>query len=288
MKRIFKYTSLALVVLALTACGDKADKAADTKAETTTTAPAPASGEPAPAVVDTKELIAVGIDYAYPPYDFLDEQGQPTGFDVEILKAIGEKQGLKFTVMPSRWDELITHLDSGKYSVAIAGFARTDERMQKYQVSNTYGYGQDVIVTLDGGVTVKTFGELKNHKVLTLGDSPYIRQLEGVMGEGSANLIGEKSTSLVIKSLAAKKGDVAFMDKGTVQYYAQSFPNVKFNIVDSGSPELESYELVMLAGKEEAELMGKINAGLSQISADGTYATIYKKWFGVEPTQLPK
>lgn len=238
--------------------------------------------------MDTKELIAVGIDYAYPPYDFLDEKGQPTGFDVEILKAIGEKQGLKFAIMPSPWEELIANLDSGKYSVAIAGFARTDERMQKYQVSNTYGYGQDVIAMLDGTVTVKTFEELKNHKVLTLGDSPYIPQLEAVMGKDSPNLIGEKTTSLVIKGLASKKGDVAFMDKGTIQYYAQSFPNVKLKIVDSGSSEFEPYELVILASKNQAELMSKINTGLSQISADGTYATIYQKWFGVAPERLPK
>lgn len=272
-------TMLALSILVLTACG---------KDNTTSTSPAEQTPANAPVVVDSKELVAVGIDSAYPPYDFLDEQGQPTGFDVEILKAIGEKQGVKFTFMPSRWDELVPHLDTGKFTVALAGFARTDERMQKYQVSNTYAYGQDVIATLDGGTVVQNYADLKNHRVLTLADSPYIPQLEEVMGKGNANLIGEKSTFLVVKNLINKKAEVAFIDKGTMQYYVQSFPDMKVNMLDSGSPELEPYELVMLANKQEGELMAKINAGLSQIVQDGTYATIYKKWFGVEPAELPK
>lgn len=281
MKPQHSLAIFSLLVLALTACNKPENTTSQNPAEQTqATAQAP--------VVDVKELVAVGIDSAYPPYDFLDEKGQATGFDVEILKAIGEKQGIKFTFMPSRWEELVPHLDTGKFTIAIAGFARTDERMEKYQVSNTYGYGQDAIAMLDGVVEVKTYGELKNHKVLTLADSPYIPQLEEVMGKGSPNLVGEKSAFLVIKDLIAKKGEVAFLDKGTIQYYAQSFPDVKLKIVDSGSPEFEPYELVMLAGKQETELMAKINTGLSQIAQDGTYTTIYKKWFGVEPTQLPK
>lgn len=285
--KLVKGFGVALCLCALAGCSKESspqtknatsvDKAALTQ---TATSSAPA--------VDAKEMIAVGIDGSYPPYDFLDELGQPAGFDVEILKAIGDKQGLKFAFIPENWDNLKLSLDSKKVAVAIAGFARTDEREAEYQVSNTYAYGQDVIAMLNGTTGVKTYEDLKNKQVITLGDSPYIAQLEELMGKGNPKLIGESNSFLVVKGLINKKADVAFIDKGVIQHYAQQFPNAQLQMVDKGSPEFEAYELVILANKQEAELMKKINAGLSQIVQDGTYTAIYKKWFGVEPSQLPK
>lgn len=243
--------------------------------------------QPANSSPIAKEFI-VGVDDDYPPFDFFDEKGEATGFDVDLIRAIADKQQLALRFVPTHWNNIVENLDNKKIQLALSGFAYSDERAKKYQVSNTYAYGQDVIATLDGGTVVQNYADLKNHRVLTLADSPYIPQLEEVMGKGNANLIGEKSTFLVVKNLINKKAEVAFIDKGTMQYYVQSFPDMKVNMLDSGSPELEPYELVMLANKQEGELMAKINAGLSQIVQDGTYATIYKKWFGVEPAELPK
>lgn len=242
-------------------------------------------------VVNTSEpvtaQILVGIDSAYPPYDFRDENGQATGFDVDILKAIGAKQNLQFNFIPERWESVIDNLDKNKFKVAISGFARTSEREQKYQVSNTYAYGQDVIASLENTKAPETIAELKNSKVITLGDSPYIEQLEATMGKGSPNLIGVGNSFLVIKGLVTKQADVAFIDKGVVQHYAKSFPDVKIKIGGKGSNDFDKYELVILANKEETELMQKINAGLAEIVKDGTYSTIYKTWFGEEPKELP-
>lgn len=276
---VLKKITAAMMILALTACSEQAN-------ESVSTAPVTESQPVVPAQ-ETKDLVAVGVDTTYPPYGFLDEQGNPTGFDVDVLKAIGQKQGVKFLFMPATWDGLQSGLDNGRYAVGIAGFARTSEREEKYQVSNTYGYGQDAIVMLEGTVGIDKYTDLKNYKVLTLADSPYIPQLEELMGKDNPNLIGEKNTFLTIKNLVAKHADATFADKGVIQYYAKSFPDIKFKIVDTGSEEFEPYELVMLANKNEAELMSKINAGLTEIVVDGTYATIHRKWFGSEPPILP-
>lgn len=278
----FSITKIAAFSLAalLVACGDKDASTSTTPPPQTAPETSISASEPVTA------QILVGVDAAYPPYDFRDEKGQATGFDVDILKAIGAKQNLQFSFMPEKWENVINNLDKNKFKIAISGFARSEEREQKYQVSNTYAYGQDVIASLEKTKAPETIADLKNHKVIALSNSPYIEELEGVMGKGNANIVGAGSSYLVIQGLAQGKAEAALIDKGVAQHYAKSFPDVKIKTGGTGS-YFEPYELVILANKQEAELMQKINAGLAEIVKDGTYAQIYKTWFGEEPKMLP-
>lgn len=278
----FSITKIAAFSLAalLVACGDKDASTSTTPPPQTAPETSISASEPVTA------QILVGVDAAYPPYDFRDEKGQATGFDVDILKAIGAKQNLQFSFMPEKWENVINNLDKNKFKIAISGFARSEEREQKYQVSNTYAYGQDVIASLEKTKAPETIADLKNHKVIALSNSPYIEELEGVMGKGNANIVGAGSSYLVIQGLAQGKAEAALIDKGVAQHYAKSFPDVKIKTGGTGS-YFEPYELVILANKQEAELMQKINAGLAEIVQDGTYTQIYKTWFGEEPKTLP-
>lgn len=236
------------------------------------------------------QRVIVGVDDNYPPYDFFDKQGHATGFDVDILKAIGEKQNLQFAFIPEHWDKIYDSLDKKKYTVALSGFAYSDERAQKYQVSNTYAYGQDTIATVQANKKTRlpqTLEDLKKRKVITLGNSPYVEELENVLGKGSRNIITADSSFGILDGLVKGKADSALTDKIVAKYYIkQSFP--KANIVLTSKGEyFEPYPLVFLAHKDEAALMQKINAGLAQIIQDGTYRKIYKHWIGEEPPVLP-
>lgn len=232
----------------------------------------------------------VAVDDDYPPYDFFDDKGQATGFDVDILRAIGAKQNIPFIFKPVKWDNMVEGLENKQFQVALSGFAYSDERAEQYQVSNTYAYGQDIIVTLktDKDTHIpQTREELKNSKVITLGNSPYIEELESVLGKDNPNIIGVPNSLLMLQGLVDGTADAALTDKIVAQYYIQSFPNAKFNLTGTGD-YFEPYPLVIVAHKDEVELMKKINLGLVSIVKDGTYSKIYKNWFGEEPKQLPE
>ncbi|STZ56003.1 Sulfate starvation-induced protein 7 [Moraxella lacunata] len=244
----------------------------------------------APTPEPTLQTFVVAVDDDYPPYDFFDDKGQATGFDVDILRAIGAKQNIPFTFKPVKWDNMVEGLENKKFQVALSGFAYSDERAKQYQVSNTYAYGQDIIVTLKANEQTnipQTREELKGKKVITLGNSPYIEELESVLGKGNPNIIGVPNSLLMLQGLVDGTADVALTDKIVAQYYAQSFPNAKFNLTGTGD-YFEPYPLVIVANKDEAELMKKINAGLVEIVKDGTYSKIYQNWFGETPKQLPE
>lgn len=237
------------------------------------------------ALPDKVQTLKVGVDSDYPPYDFFDEKGQATGFDVDILRAIGEVQNLQFDFAPTEWSSIVSGLENKQFKIALSGFAYSDERAEKYQVSNTYAYGQDIIVTVKkpNVKAPKTLESLKDYTVITLGDSPYIEELESVMGKDNPNIKGVATSLMILQGLVDGDAKVALTDKTVAQYYKKSFPDVEFEFTGEGD-YFTPYPLVMVAHKDEAELMKKINAGLAQIIKNGTYATIYKKWFGVEPT----
>lgn len=280
-----KKLSLLLAVTLLAACGEP-----DAPQQAQTPPPAQPAPEQASKVEPIGDTIVVGTDAAYPPYNYRDEKGQSTGFDMDILNAIGAKQNLKFTFIPDTAEKVLPNLDAKKYKVAISGFVRSAEREQKYQVSNTYAWGQDVFATLSTTPNPpETMADVKsqNRKVLVLGGSFYVEQMEGILGKNAPNLLTANSAYHVLRGLVTGEADVAFIDKGVVQHYAKSFPDVKINLGGKGSADFDKYEMVILADKEEVELMQKINAGLAEIVKDGTYAQIYKNWFGEEPKDLP-
>lgn len=272
--------ALLTAVAILAACGgDNTSQSAQTP---------PASAAQTATIEPIGDAIVVGTDSAYPPYNFRDANGQSVGFDMDILKAIGEKQNLTFHFLPENAAQILPNLENKKYKVAISAFVRNAEREQKYQVSNTYAYGQDVIATLSTLTNPpETMADLKTRKTIVLNGTAYVEQMENVLGKNSPNLIKGDSSYMVLQGLVAGNADAAFMDKGVVQHYAQSFPDVKINMGGSGSADFDKYEMVILADKAEVELMNKINAGLTEIVKDGTYSQIYKTWFGEEPTDLP-
>lgn len=281
MNHRFKVIALALsVMLSLTAC-HKTQLLQDASSAVIN---AQTSKDKVSALPDKVQMLKVGVDSDYPPYDFFDEKGQATGFDVDILRAIGEKQNIQFEFTPTEWSDIVAGLENKQFKIALSGFAYSDERAEKYQVSNTYAYGQDIIVSVKKPKVKapKTLESLKNYTVITLGDSPYIEELESVMGKDSPNIKGVETSLQILQGLVDGEAKVALTDKTVAQYYKSSFPNVEFEFTGEGD-YFEPYPLVMVAHKDEAELMQKINAGLAQIIKDGTYATIYKKWFGVEP-----
>lgn len=119
----FVLTTLMASMLFLTAC-DKKDESS-TSATTTTQE---ATKEQPSALPENAQIFTVGIDASYPPYDFRDEHGNAIGFDVDIIKAIGEKQGFGVNVVAKDWDGLVSDFDKGVYDISLAGYYPSEER----------------------------------------------------------------------------------------------------------------------------------------------------------------
>lgn len=94
--------------------------------------------------------LRVATEGAYPPFNYLDEQGRLTGFDVDIARALcaALETECSFTAVP--WEELIPRLEAGEYDVIVASMARTPEREQRVDFTEHYYHSRSAFVARSG------------------------------------------------------------------------------------------------------------------------------------------
>lgn len=85
-----------------------------------------------------KDVLMVGVEIGYPPMEYYDNNGNPTGFDISMTKAIGEKLGLEIEFVDIAWDAIFASLDAKRYDCIISSVTITPERIEKYNVSKPY------------------------------------------------------------------------------------------------------------------------------------------------------
>lgn len=115
---------------------------------------------------EKKELI-VGTEPSFAPFEFPDKKsGEITGFDMELIKAMGKKAGFaKVTVKGMGFDALIPALDAGNIDVAIAGMSITDARKQKVNFTDPYYESGLATLVRKDNTTIKSLNDLKGKTI---------------------------------------------------------------------------------------------------------------------------
>ena len=164
-RRSFLAASAALAgtsLLALVGCGGSSDKAAATTS----------SASEASAAADTSDVIdtlTVGFDQAYPPYGFVGDDGQFTGFDLDLAAEVCKRNNWEIKLEPIDWDAKDTLLNSGAITCIWNGFTM-EGRENDYTFSEPYMLnGQVVVVKKDSGIA--SLADLAGKTVITQTDS---------------------------------------------------------------------------------------------------------------------
>ena len=162
-----------LSVTALVGCGGSPDASDDAPASDTTTE---AEDEAGTGAVDTGKLI-VGFDSSYPPYGYVGDDGEYTGFDLELAQEVAARNDWEVQLEPIDWDAKDTMLDSGAINCIWNGFTM-EGREDDYTFSDPYMLNaQVVVVRADSGIS--GFGDLSGKAVVTQVDSAAYNVLAG-------------------------------------------------------------------------------------------------------------
>lgn len=284
LKRVRQLALSVAVVSLIAGCNQSPQEGSD-KAKTSSSTASTATIATATNPANTYNIYILP---SYPPYSLLDEKGNLTGFNPDIINEIAKRQGFSVNLVPTPMNAIFDSLDKSNKGLIVTGISRNPEREAKYELSSTYGYGQDAIVTKADNTAVNTFEDLKNVKVGVQEGSASADDIIKLQGENSPNTILKKTTFLSLQGLARGELDAVIDDKGLLQYYVKSMPDLKVRYSTQGD-YFAPYEMVMVGKKGDKAIIDKVNAGLKAIVADGTYAKIYEKWYGVAPTpeQLP-
>lgn len=220
-------------------------------------------------------IIRVHIDKNYPPFQFVTKDGVPSGFDVDVIKAIAARQGLEVQIEATPWYSMLEDLDSGKFDI-IPGIYIREDRIGKFEFSKPFVISNHSFFVRESGLITK-ISEIDKSKGLR-----FILQNNNILKNyllelnPSANLIFVESNEQALKMLSENHGDVALVP-GLVGDYFIHVRNIK-NIYAIGLPVLPR-EYCMAARKGNYQLIELVNNGLDDLYRSGAYQKIYDKWF---------
>ena len=288
-KRVLCAAIASMMVLSMAACssGSTAATTSETKAseaETTTVAASSEKAEDATAAGTEGGTLIVGFDQDFPPMGFLGDNGEYTGFDLELAQEVAKRLGLEYQAQPIAWDAKDMELESGNIDCIWNGFTMTgredDYTWTKPYMANT----QVFVVRNDSGIEGKD--GLAGKVVECQADS----SAEAALKEDP------DLTSTFGQLLTTADYNTAFMDleQGSVDAIAMDVivagyqikqRNADFTILDD-SLSAEEYGVGFKKGN--TELRDKVQATLEDMAKDGTMKEISEKWFGEDVTTIGK
>ena len=279
-KRLLSAVMASAMVLSLAACGGaKTETTAEKKEETTTAGTTTA--ETAEAAGGT---LIVGFDQDFPPMGFVGDNGEYTGFDLDLAKEVASRLGLEYKAQPVAWDSKDMELESGNIDCIWNGFTITG-REDDYTWTTPYMANKQVFVVANDS-DIKSQADLAGKVVEVQADS----SAEAALKENQdlANTFGQLLTTpdynTAFMDLEQGAVDAVAMDVIVAGYQIKQ-RNADFKILDDSLSE-EEYGVGFKKGN--TELRDKVQGALEEMAADGTLAKISDEWFGEDVTTIGK
>ena len=233
---------------------------------------------------DTAPTVKVATEANYAPYEFKDEYGNVTGFDIELMQYIGENQGFKVEIYNDPWEGLFDSLDNKSRDMVAAGITYSSERASKYLLSDAYAPLPTSLVYLDDSLNIKSLNDLSTLRIGALTSSePYEYFAKGNYKLGS--LEQYPTTFAAVEAMAQDKVDAVVDDSGVLRYTLNDLPSLQPRYFDYESIRADGTRKVFVVDKSQPELLKKVNTGLKGLKEDGTYAKLTTKWFGTDLTK---
>lgn len=266
-------TVLALaLLLSFAGCGSKAEEVAEPAAGT--------SEEAAPSYVLVEEgKLTIGSDLDYPPFESLDADGKPQGFDVDLMVEVCKEIGLELNYLgPQAFDSLFTQVAAGtKMDIAVSAITINAERAKIVDFSDPYYLsGVDQAIAVLKTSDIKTKDDLAGKRVaVQMGSTPDLWATENLP---DSEIVRLTNNTDAFSALMAGKADAVINDEPVSRkFIEESFQDAM--IVDV-IPTAEEYGIAV--SKDNPELLKAINEALAKIKADGRYDEIHAKWIETE------
>lgn len=296
-KRVWEMGAAVMIMGALTACAGGSDsKAASTQAEASSTETG--KGAVSESEGDDKETkqaegtdktseggtFTVGFDQDFPPMGFVGEDGEYTGFDLELAQETAKRLGLTYVAQPIAWDAKNMELESGNIDCIWNGFTMTG-REDEYTWSEPYMENSQVVVVMkDSGI--ETLEDLAGKIVEVQADSSAeaaLKEMPDLTSTfGTLQTTPDYNTAFM--DLEMGSVDAIAMDVIVAGYQMQEREG-SFKILEES---LASEEYAIGFKKGNTELCEKVQQTLEEMAADGTMAEISEKWFGDDITTVGK
>ncbi len=218
--------------------------------------------------------VVVGTEGTYPPFSF-NEDGQLTGYDVDVMKAVAKEAGWRLRFVQSQFDALFGSLDAGRIDVIANQITINPEREARYAFSEPYAYSRGVIVARKGS-DIRTLADLKG---LTTAQSATSNWSQ-VAKDAGAKVENVEQFSQAADLVARGRVDAIVNDNIAVLDYLATSGNDQVEIVGDAGDEVSRQSLAFR--QDDADLVREADRALDALRADGTLKRISEDYFGAD------
>jgi len=266
LRRLSVAGILAVVLIAVAACGggDSTGRVAPSKPEAGTSL----------ADIQKAGVITVGTEGTYKPFTFHEGgTGDLTGYDVEVMRAVGKKLGVDVKFQETQWDAIFAGLDAGRFDAIANQVSITDERTAKYDFSTPYTISPGVIVVTDGTHDISSFADLKGKTTAQSLTSNWYELAK----DSGAKVQPVEGWAQAVTLLQQGRVDATVNDRLTYLDYQKSEGDTGLEVA-AETDDVARNAIAFRKGSDS--LVKAVDQALADLESDGTLAKISAKYFG--------
>ena len=218
--------------------------------------------------------LLIASDCTWPPMEFVDENKQIVGLDIDLIKAMAKAGGFEVEIKNAAWDGIFAGLAAGKYDAVISSVTIKDDRKKTMDFSIPYlNAGQILIVRKD----MKNLTTLEAFKGKTAGAQIGTTGAFEIDKHKDIKKKTYDDIGLGMEDLLNKRIDVIVCDKPTAVSYALKNAKYKESLAIVGEPFTDEFYGIAVK-KGNAEVLDKLNAALKKVSESGELKKIEDTW----------
>lgn len=234
---------------------------------------------------ETVQTIVVGTAAEFKPFEYIDEDGNLVGFDIDLMNAMAQAGGFEVAFVNTTFDGLLVALANGEYDAAIAAITVTDARSEVVNFTDVYMQpGQGLVSYLDSGqgIAVRTDNTTINGPASLTAEMSVGVQL-GTTGDmyvtdnTEVDVQRFAEAPLALQALSNGDLDAVVTDIAVIADFVKSNPEAGVRL-GGGSFTAEEYAIAVHPDRQE--VLALLNDALARVRADGTYDRIFNEWFG--------
>ena len=221
--------------------------------------------------------VVVGTNAEFPPFEYIDDNGQPDGFDIALIKEIGNRAGFEVEIKNMDFDALLMSMSTGGIDMVIAGMTADEERKKQVDFSDGYFQSGQVMIVKKDNNEIKTFDDLSGKKVAvqqgTTGDLSVTEGDEKCVVDGVEVKRMNKGADAVV-DLINGGVEAVVIDALPAEQFVNAHPDDIKVVVDDAV--VEEYAIAMPKGQEA--LKEAVNKALAEVKEDGTLDKLAKQY----------
>ncbi|CAM2789510.1 Putative ABC transporter arginine-binding protein 2 [Vibrio mytili] len=223
-----------------------------------------------------QDEIKFAMEATYAPFEYMDENNQIQGFDVDLANALCKEMEAKCSFHNQAFDSLIPALKFKRYDAAISAMDITDARLEQVSFTHPYYENSAAFVSVKGKVADKT--ELQGKRVGVQNGSTHqsylIDQLPGVTA------VPYSSYQDAFIDMKNGRIDSVFGDTAVVAEWFKKEDGLTYVGDHVTNPKYFGNGFGIAVNKDNQELVNKLNAALKAVKENGNYDVIFNKYFG--------